>query len=173
MSYNPGRDDELAAPGLLMSRRERALPEKIELVFVEAALQPQQQAIIAAASRWSPDRSATCRPRGTSRRAAASRGCCAQTARLPVRPPRRLCPDNLGDHALEPRPRGPAGRGRIFAVRSGAIHPSGPAVRPDARRRGWPGPSGSRQGPGPVIPDCRQSGPGCGPCAGPPWCVRR
>ena len=45
------RDDELAAPGLLVARRERALTQEVELVLVEAALQPEQQAVVALARR--------------------------------------------------------------------------------------------------------------------------
>jgi len=41
------RDDEFAPPRLLVARRERTLTQKIEFVFVEAALEPEQQAVVA------------------------------------------------------------------------------------------------------------------------------
>ena len=44
-------DDEFTAPCLLIARRERALPQQIKLVLVEAALQPQEQPVIALSRR--------------------------------------------------------------------------------------------------------------------------
>ena len=44
-------DDELAAPRLLVASRQRALAQKVELVLVEAALQPEQEAVVALARR--------------------------------------------------------------------------------------------------------------------------
>jgi hypothetical protein len=40
-------DDELAASGFLSARFQRTLAQKIQFVFVEAALQSKQQAVIA------------------------------------------------------------------------------------------------------------------------------
>src|SRR5258705_7579906 len=42
-----GSDDEFAAPGLLIAGRQGTLAQKIELVLVEAALQSQQQPVVA------------------------------------------------------------------------------------------------------------------------------
>src|SRR5260221_13575957 len=42
-----GSDDEFAAPGLLIAGRQRTLAQKIELILVEAALQSQQQPVVA------------------------------------------------------------------------------------------------------------------------------
>src|SRR6202040_2272796 len=42
-----GSDDEFAAPGLLITGRQGTLAQKIELILVEAALQSQQQPVIA------------------------------------------------------------------------------------------------------------------------------
>ena len=47
MKPTGARDDELAPPGLLVARRQRALPQQVELVLVEAALQPEQQPVVA------------------------------------------------------------------------------------------------------------------------------
>ena len=46
-----GGDDQLAAPGLLVARRQRTLPQQVELVLVQRALQSQQQPIVALAGR--------------------------------------------------------------------------------------------------------------------------
>src|SRR5512147_2128555 len=43
---NRRRDDEFTAPCLLIPRRQRALPQQVQLVLVEAPLQPQEQPII-------------------------------------------------------------------------------------------------------------------------------
>ena len=48
---NRRTDDELASPGLLVARRERPLAQEVELVLVEAALQPPQQPVVALARR--------------------------------------------------------------------------------------------------------------------------
>jgi len=37
---NPTRDNELAAPGLLVARGEGALAQEIEFILVQAALEP-------------------------------------------------------------------------------------------------------------------------------------
>src|SRR6266478_4939747 len=42
-----GSDDEFAAPGLLIAGRQGTVAQKIELVLVEAALQSQQQPVVA------------------------------------------------------------------------------------------------------------------------------
>src|ERR1700730_10432689 len=42
-----GSDDEFAAPGLLIAGRQGTLAQKIELILVEAALQSQQQPVVA------------------------------------------------------------------------------------------------------------------------------
>src|SRR6266404_8974709 len=42
-----GRDDKFAAPGLLMAGRQGTVAQKIELILVEAALQSQQQPVVA------------------------------------------------------------------------------------------------------------------------------
>ncbi|WP_246423240.1 hypothetical protein, partial [Roseospira visakhapatnamensis] len=42
-----GGDDTLTPPRLLVPRRQRALAKQVEFVFVEAALEPEQQTIIA------------------------------------------------------------------------------------------------------------------------------
>ena len=44
-------DDQLAAPGLPVARGQRALPQQVELVLVQRALQPQQQTVVALARR--------------------------------------------------------------------------------------------------------------------------
>ncbi len=44
-------DDELAATRLLIAGRQRTLPQQIKLVLVEAALQSEQQPIIAVPGR--------------------------------------------------------------------------------------------------------------------------
>lgn len=41
------RDDKLAPPGLLVTGRQRALAQQVELILVEAALQAEQQPVIA------------------------------------------------------------------------------------------------------------------------------
>ncbi len=46
-----GYDDEFATAGLLIAGRERVLAQRIELILVETALQPQQQPVIALARR--------------------------------------------------------------------------------------------------------------------------
>ncbi len=40
-------DDQFASPCLLVTRRQGALPEEIQLVFVQAALEPEKEPIIA------------------------------------------------------------------------------------------------------------------------------
>src|SRR6202166_2128834 len=42
-----GSDDEFAAPGLLIAGRQGTVAQKIELILVEAALQSQQQPVVA------------------------------------------------------------------------------------------------------------------------------
>src|ERR1700693_5874450 len=42
-----GSDDKFAAPGLLIAGRQRTVAQKIELILVEAALQSQQQPVVA------------------------------------------------------------------------------------------------------------------------------
>ena len=42
-------DDQLASARLLVTRRQRPLPQQIELILVEAALQPEQQPVVALA----------------------------------------------------------------------------------------------------------------------------
>src|SRR5258705_205348 len=42
-----GRDDKFAAPGLLIAGRQGTVAQKIELILVEAALQSQQQPVVA------------------------------------------------------------------------------------------------------------------------------
>src|SRR3982075_3656307 len=44
---NGGSDDEFAAPGLLIAGRQGTVAQKIELILVEAALQSQQQPVVA------------------------------------------------------------------------------------------------------------------------------
>src|SRR5271169_3691782 len=46
-----GADDELAATRLLVSGRERTLPQQIKLVLIEAALETEQQPIVAVTGR--------------------------------------------------------------------------------------------------------------------------
>src|SRR5258708_39921349 len=46
---NRGRDEQFATPGNRTTRLERALPQKIQLVFVECSLEAQQKAIVAGA----------------------------------------------------------------------------------------------------------------------------
>ncbi len=46
-----GGDHQLAPPRLGVARRERTLPQQVELVLVQAALEPEQQAVVAVARR--------------------------------------------------------------------------------------------------------------------------
>ena len=39
-------DDQFAAPRFLVTRRERALAQKVELVLVETALEAEQQSVV-------------------------------------------------------------------------------------------------------------------------------
>src|SRR5262245_31216370 len=41
------RHNQFAAAGLLVACRERALSQKVQLILVEAALQPQKQSVVA------------------------------------------------------------------------------------------------------------------------------
>jgi hypothetical protein len=48
---NRCRNDEFSTPRLLIARRQRALPQKVKLILVEAPLQPQEQPVIALSGR--------------------------------------------------------------------------------------------------------------------------
>src|SRR5712672_1201033 len=47
-----GSDDEFATPGLLIAGRQGTVAQKIELILVEAALQSQQQPVVALTRRY-------------------------------------------------------------------------------------------------------------------------
>jgi hypothetical protein len=42
-----GRDDKFAAPGLLVARGQGTLAQEVELILVQAALEPEEQAVVA------------------------------------------------------------------------------------------------------------------------------
>ena len=106
------RDDEFAPPGLLVARRERPLTQEVELVLVEAALQPQQQPVVALPRRIDRlliDQQRVDDPAHLDELLPVA--AVAREARdLPGRHRADLAEADLGDHALEARACGPAGR---------------------------------------------------------------
>src|SRR4051794_6590581 len=112
-----GRHDQLAAACLLMACRERALPQKVEFVLVEAALETQEQAVVAKTRRV--DHLLVDKQRvddAAHFNELLPISAVAREARdLPGCHRADLAQADLGDHALEPGARGPAG-GRAAEV---------------------------------------------------------
>src|SRR5215207_396605 len=112
-----GRNDKLAAACLLMACRERALPQKVELVLVEAALETQEQAVVALAR--CVDRLLVDEERVDDAAHFNELLPISAVARKARDLPGGHCADlaqaDLGDHALETGARGPAG-GRAAEV---------------------------------------------------------
>ena len=106
------RDDEFAASRLLVARRQRPLAQEVELVLVEAALQPEQQPIVALARRVDrllidQDRVDDAAHLDQLLPVAAVAG---EARHLPGRHRADLAEADLGDHALEAGARDAAGR---------------------------------------------------------------
>src|SRR3954471_5831849 len=112
-----GRHDKLAAACLLMACRERALPQKVEFVLVEAALETQEQAVVAQTRRV--DHLLVDEERvddAAHFNELLPISAVAREARdLPGCHRADLAQADLGDHALEPGARGSAG-GRAAEV---------------------------------------------------------
>ena len=101
-----------SSPRLLVTRRERPLTQEVELVLVEAALQPQQQPVVALPRRM--DGLLIDQQRVDEAAHLDELLPVAAVAREPRDLPGRhradLAQADLGDHALEARARGPARR---------------------------------------------------------------
>jgi hypothetical protein len=89
--------------------RPRALPQQIELVLPEVSLQNGQKPIVPLPGRIdrSPDRTAPCPPRSTSRSVIANLGCREQTARPRALQPHRPCQDTPGPSSARSLRAGP------------------------------------------------------------------
>ena len=104
------RNDECAPSRLLVARREGPLTEQIELVLVEAALEAEQQAVVALPRRIDRllvDQERVDDPAHLDELLPVA--AVAREARdLPCRHRSNLAQAHLGDHALEARPGRPA-----------------------------------------------------------------
>ena len=117
-------------PRRLLARRERTLPEKIEFVFVETALEAEQQTVDphAVVHRPFPDRSVRYQQRGTSHQLPPVAAVAGKARDLPRRHGPDLAQADLRNHPLE------TGADNASAERPNRHHRSFPD-QPSADRR--------------------------------------